>query len=84
MVKFYKDEGREDMIRKLVDEAIGEPGKWRCPIDWAASRITPDRCWWHDEFLILIGELKNTLGLSGDALYQAIVDYSKIVSRDKV
>jgi hypothetical protein len=35
-------------------------------------------------FPILVLELKNTLGLSGDALLQAVVDYSKIVSREKV
>ena len=39
---------------------------------------------WHDLFLVQILELKNTLGLSGDALLQAIADYSKIVAREKV
>ncbi|KAF8963415.1 hypothetical protein BDZ97DRAFT_2059090 [Flammula alnicola] len=39
--------------------------------------------WWYDTFLILVLELKNTLGLSGDPLLQAVIDYSKVVSREK-
>lgn len=38
---------------------------------------------WYNTFLILVLELKNTLGLSGDTLYQAVVDYRKFVSREK-
>ncbi|KAF8880351.1 hypothetical protein CPB84DRAFT_1874841 [Gymnopilus junonius] len=34
-------------------------------------------------FAMLALELKNSLGLSGDALSQAIVDYCKLVSRDQ-
>ncbi|CAA7257512.1 unnamed protein product [Cyclocybe aegerita] len=34
-------------------------------------------------FLILVLELKNRLGLSGDALLQAVLDYSKVVLREK-
>jgi len=83
-VTFYKDEThRQDAIKKLVDEAIGEEGKWTLPLGWADG-IKPDGSWWYDEFLTLVLELKNTLGLSGDALLQAVVDYSKIVSREKV
>jgi hypothetical protein len=84
-IEFYKDEKeRHKNIESLLDKAIGEPGEWGRSLDWAASKIIPDGCWWHDIFLIMVLELKNTLGLHGHALYQAIVDYSKIVSRDKV
>ncbi|KAF8905857.1 hypothetical protein CPB84DRAFT_569667 [Gymnopilus junonius] len=33
--------------------------------------------------LVLVLELNNSLGLCGDALLQAVVDYSKIVSHDQ-
>ena len=83
-VTFYGDEDRrQDAIQELVDEAIGEKGEWGVALGWA-DNIKPDGCWWYDMFLILVLELKNTLGLSGDALVQAVVDYSKIVSREKV
>ncbi len=82
-VRFYKDESRrQEVIKGLIDEAIGE-GEWGLTLGWA-DNIKPDGSWWYDIFLILVLELKNTLGLSGDALYQAVVDYSKILSREKV
>lgn len=83
-VKFYKDESRrQEVIKGLIDEAIGEDGEWGLTLGWA-DNIKPDGSWWYDTFLILVLELKNTLGLAGDALYQAVVDYSKILSREKV
>ena len=83
-VTFYEDDAhRQDAIRGLVDEAIGQKGEWGLALGWA-DNIKPDGSWWYDVFLILVLELKSTLGLSGDALLQAVVDYSKIVSRQKV
>lgn len=83
-VTFYEDEAhRQKAIKELFDEAIGEKGEWDLALGWA-DNIKPDGSWWYDGFLILVLELKNTLGLSGDALLQAVVDYSKIVSREKV
>ncbi|KAF8727267.1 hypothetical protein AX14_007435 [Amanita brunnescens Koide BX004] len=73
---------RRGAMQGLVDEAIGQKGEWTLALDWA-DNIKPDGSWWYDGFLILVLELKNTLGLSGDALLQALVDYSKIVSRQK-
>ncbi|KAF8340881.1 hypothetical protein F5887DRAFT_1225861 [Amanita rubescens] len=82
-ITFYEDEARhQDAIRGLVDEAIGQNGEWGLALGWA-DNIKPDGSWWYDVFLVLVLELKNTLGLSGDALLQALVDYSKIVSRQK-
>ena len=86
-IEFYKDEKeRHRRITSVLDKAIGEPGEWGSTLDWAATKIKPDRdgCWWHDSFLIMVVELKTTLGLHGHALYQDIVDYSKTVSRDEV
>jgi hypothetical protein len=83
-VAFYEDEAhRQNAIKELIDESIGEKGMWGYNLSWADS-IKPNGSWWYDSFLLLVLELKNTLGLSGDALLQAIFDYSKIVSRDKV
>jgi len=83
-VKFYRnEEAREDSIKKFINSAIGRTGDWGRFIDCAASKIKPDGCWWHDEFIIMFLELKNSLGLGGDALYQGIIDFSKILSRDK-
>ena len=83
-VRFFKDEAqRQTEITGLINEAIGENGEWGRALGWA-DNIKPDSCWWYYEFLILVLELKNTLGLSGDALLQAAIDYSKIVPREKV
>jgi hypothetical protein len=82
-VDFYKEEAqRQKAIMKLIDEAIGRKGEWGFALDWADG-IKPDVVWWHHLFLVQVLELKNTLGLSGDALLQAIIDYSKIVAREK-
>ena len=70
-------------MKELVDEAIGEKGELGCTLSWA-DNIKPGGSWWYGIFLLLALELKNTLGLSGDALLQAVFDYSKIISRDKV
>ena len=83
-VAFYQDEANhQTAIKRLVDESIGEKGECGYYLNWA-DNIKPNGSWWYDDFLLLVLELKNTLGLSGDALLQAIFDYSKIVSRDKV
>ena len=83
-VAFYENEAhRQNAIKDLVDELIGEKGEWGYNLSWADD-IRPDGSWWYDSFLLLVLELNNTLGMSGDALLQAVFDYSKIVSRDKV
>ena len=79
-VAFYRDEIlRQNAMKELVDEAIGEKGEWGCTLSWA-DNIKPGGSWWYGIFLLLALELKNTLGLSGDALFQAVFDYSKIIS----
>ena len=82
--KFYKDEAQcQKAIMELIEEAIGEKGEWGSTLVWA-DRIRPDGCWWYGLFLAQVLELKNMLGLSGDALLQAIIDYSKIIGRERV
>lgn len=85
-VKFHDNEkDRQDAIKDLVDGAIGGTGEWGIPVNMAPlSSIKPERIWWHDVFVMLALELKNSLGLGGDALSLAVVDYCKIVSRDQV
>ncbi len=69
---------------KLIDEAIERKGEWGSALlDWTDG-FKPNGCWWHDLFLVQVLELKNILGLLGDALLQAIIDYSKIVAWEKV
>jgi hypothetical protein len=83
-VTFYEDEARrQDAIQELVDEAIGEKGEWGLVLGWA-DKIKPGGSWWYDGFLILVLKLKNTSGLSRDALLKAVVDYSKIVSMSHI
>ena len=83
-VAFYDNEDvRQKAIKNVVNDVIGETGEWECCLDWA-DNIKPDGGWWYETFLILVLEVKNALGLSGDALLQAVIDYSKIVSREKV
>ncbi|TDL20575.1 hypothetical protein BD410DRAFT_821803 [Rickenella mellea] len=80
---FYKDESeRQKAIKTILDGALGATGNWQLSLGWADS-IKPVGSWWNEHFLLLVLELKNTLGLHGDALLQAAFDYFKIVSREK-
>lgn len=38
---------------------------------------------WHRSFLLVAFGLKNLPGLSGDALLQAVIDYSQVISQSK-
>ncbi|KAG5636817.1 hypothetical protein H0H81_006764 [Sphagnurus paluster] len=90
--KFYEDKDqRQDVIKDLITDALGGTGKWKHTINLDSGstvrvkgeKIIPDASWWHNVFLILVLELKNSLGLYGDALFQAVVDYSKMVAGDE-
>ena len=81
-VNYYDDESaRQNAIEELFDEAMGMRVDWE---HWDATTSTIKRCTWYGDFLIGVLELKNTLGIHGDAHFQAILDYSKIVSQNKV
>ncbi|KAJ3510653.1 hypothetical protein NLJ89_g4547 [Agrocybe chaxingu] len=82
-VKFHEDEAiLQIWIKDLLNIAIGQNGEWGRTLNWADD-IQPTSAWWYKEFLTLVLELKNTSGLFGDALLQAVMNYSKVVSRKK-
>ncbi|KAG5651027.1 hypothetical protein H0H81_010155 [Sphagnurus paluster] len=79
----YRDENiRERVIKQNVNVAIGRHGSWNLKLDWADG-IKASCCWWHEDFLVMVMELKNTVGLDGNPLVQAIADYAKIISQEK-
>lgn len=64
---------------------MGEIVEWEIAVDLdKGAIIKPDRCDWYREFLIAVHELKNTSGIGGDAHFQAILDYCKIITLNKV
>jgi len=83
-IKIYDDEAAcESAVKESINTAVGRDGSWDKELDWADG-IKPDCCWWHKEFIITLLELKNVVGLIGNPILQAIVDYGKIISQKKV
>ena len=83
-MQFYKDdEARQQNIEELLNQAIGQDVNWKSTLDWAGD-ITPSAMWTFGDFAAIVLELKNSLGISGDAIHQAIIDYAKMVSSKKV
>jgi hypothetical protein len=86
-VQFYdKEKLRQDAIKSLVNLALGETDpEWGIAVEIEGHHpIKPEHVWRLDDFIMGALELKNILGIGGDALSQAIVDYVKIISRKKV
>jgi len=88
-VEWYKtEEDHQRNTKSGIDSLIGEPGKWEENHDWPslewADRTRPAAAWWHNDFAVVILELKNTSGIGGDAILQAVVDYCKIITSEKV
>jgi hypothetical protein len=83
---YYVDEdARELAIKKIIDQTMGGTVEWQAVVNLDGEVIIkPDRCDWYRDFLIAIHELKNTIGINGDAHLQAVIGYSKIVTRNKV
>ncbi|KDR71453.1 hypothetical protein GALMADRAFT_253758 [Galerina marginata CBS 339.88] len=77
--KFYdREDLRQEAIKELVNAALGGADEWGISIDKApVNDVAPDCYWWYDMFVILVLELKDSLGLSGDALSQAVLDYTR-------
>ncbi|TFK19282.1 hypothetical protein FA15DRAFT_648623 [Coprinopsis marcescibilis] len=73
---------RQQNTEPHVDKLLGENGEWQETLEWAGN-IKPDAIWWHNDFALLILELKNILGNDGDAVLHATVDYSKILMGEK-
>ena len=83
-IRFYKDEtARENAIKEKINVAVGQDGIWNTQLHWA-DNIKPNCCWWRKDFLVMVLELKNTVGLAGNPVLQAIIDYCKIISQEKV
>ena len=79
-IGFHSNESlRQRAIKDLVDTALGTKGEWG-----SRTNFRPSASWSHNGFVTLILELKNTLGLSGDAVLQAAVDYAKLISYSEV
>lgn len=84
-IEFYPDDSSRQMaIQEIVDVAVGQGGSWLNTWFSCADRIQPNCSWRHEEFLVMTLELKNVIGLAGNPILQAIVDYSKVVSQLKV
>lgn len=82
-IRHYDNEkARQEAIEKIVNQVFGSGGEWVTNVPEA--NVKPDAIWWKDGFVIFVAELKNVIGLCGDALLQAVVDYAKIMSRPKV
>ena len=78
------DGARELAIKGIIDETGGTV-EWKKEVKLDGGKIIkPDRYEKLRDFFIAIYELKNTLGIHGDAHLQAILDYSKIVTQNKV
>ena len=71
------------MRLKLFDEAMGEEVHWERHVELDATIIRPNCCSCHCDFLRVL-ELKNTLGIHGDAHFLAVLDCSKIISLNRV
>lgn len=83
-IDFFENEDlRQQAIYDYIDALVREPGQWEESLKWAGN-IKPDASWWHKKFPIILLELENTVGIGGDAILQSIVDYSKIISQEKV
>ncbi|KAG5649767.1 hypothetical protein H0H81_002109 [Sphagnurus paluster] len=81
--KTYDDEAaREKAIQDCIDIAVGQRGEWNAKLEWADA-IKPRCAWWHKLFLMIVLELKNIKGLSGNPSLQSLVDYGKIISHMK-
>jgi len=83
-IGFYNDEtAPENAIKERINVAISQDASWNTQFD-LADGIKPACFWWHKEFLIMVLELKNTVGLVGNPVLPAIVNHSQIISQKKV
>ncbi|KAJ2914043.1 hypothetical protein MD484_g6368, partial [Candolleomyces efflorescens] len=79
---FYDEEERQDAIRQYVNILAGESGRWGVRLK-SVGDIKPTASWWHAfRFPILLLELKNTVGVGGDAMLRAIVPRSQTLLLD--
>ena len=60
--------GGEKAFKRLLDVAVDQGVSWNKQLNWADG--TKRNCFWHKEFLIMVLELKNTVGLDGNLLFK--------------
>ena len=81
---FRSEEQRRVVIEDTITKQLGPSGgEWDKPLEWAQN-IRPDASWWRNDFAVILLVLKNTVGLGGEAVIQALVDFSKIVASNRV
>lgn len=86
-VALYPNEDfRRKAIQELVDTIIGKEANWEKTHESDNKRFRPEGSWWDIEKRCcpLMWGFKNTLGLEGDALIQAAVNYAKVIASDEV
>ncbi|KAF9484913.1 hypothetical protein BDN70DRAFT_917313 [Pholiota conissans] len=82
-IKFYSDDAeRQAAVSESLDEAIGQKGNWGMVLPWV-DRIKPDCSWWHNDFLMMVLELKNAMDITGNPALQSALVFSKIISQEK-
>lgn len=74
------EKDREATVREFIEGFIGDKGSWQGRTELGTAK--PDATWGDPVRLIL--ELKNEDGLGGNATFQAVIVYGKIVSQAKV
>ncbi|KAJ2935845.1 hypothetical protein H1R20_g1250, partial [Candolleomyces eurysporus] len=83
LIGFCKDENeRRNLIKSDMENLLGEPGQWETSIPGA--KIKPDAVWWHGDFPCTVLRLKNLSGVGGNPVIQGMVDFSKIISSEKL
>ncbi|KJA26392.1 hypothetical protein HYPSUDRAFT_319166 [Hypholoma sublateritium FD-334 SS-4] len=82
LVQFHEDEGA--LGAQIIDDisALLDGGEWYKQIG-VATKIRPYASWFYKSYPIGLLELKNTLGIGGDAMYKVIVDYTKIIATEE-
>lgn len=83
LVQFYED---EDALAVQITgdiSALLDGDEWYKQIG-PATKIRPYASWFYKSYPIGLLELKNTLGIGGDTMYQVIVDYTKVIATEEV
>ncbi|KJA26398.1 hypothetical protein HYPSUDRAFT_1065839, partial [Hypholoma sublateritium FD-334 SS-4] len=84
LVQFYED---EDVLEaQIIDDIsllLDGHDVWHKQIA-KVTKLRPDVSWFYKNYPIGLLELRNTLGIGGDAMYKTIVDHTKIIAAKEV
>ena len=82
-VRFHEDQdAREDHILDDINTLLNG-SMWQKPLA-GAPELRPSASWFFQSYAIGLLELKNTLGIGGDAMYQVLADYVKLIAAEEV